>query len=142
MSNTLLKFDADRPLYLRIGDWHASERSGNYSAGDTEVGVSVYDLAPSGSIVLPPEGEWSRNDLMQRLRSGHPRHLVQGAWVGSGGEGEPVLRGVVRVGSWPADLPDEFRSSVLDLEDETLIAIEEVEALLGMLDDAPAGLAR
>jgi hypothetical protein len=142
MSDTVQNFDADRPIYLRIGDWHSAETSRNYSTGDTEAGISVYDIAPSGGIILPPENEWSRKDLLTRLRSGAPRHLVQGAWVGSGGDGEPLLRGIVRIGSWPLDLPAEFRSSVLDLEDEGVIAIEEVKTFLGEIDDAPAGPVR
>ncbi|MCS4088618.1 hypothetical protein [Rhizobium sp. BK176] len=50
-------YDPERPVYLRIGDWHPSEVSRNYATGDTEAGVSVYDLAPDGSIVVPSEGE-------------------------------------------------------------------------------------
>ena len=117
-------YDPERPIYLRIGDWHSSETSKNYSSGDTEAGVSVYDLAPDGSIVVP-EGEWSIKDLKLRLRSGAPRHLVQGSWVGAGGEGEPLLQGLTTIGLWPEDLPDGFRSSIIEFDDETLLMIDD-----------------
>ncbi len=116
-------YDPERPVYLRIGDWHASERSRNYSIGDTEAGVSVYDLAPDGSIVVPSEGEWSAQDLADRLQLDQPRHLVQGDWVGCGGEGEPLLQNLVRIGVWPRDLPFGFRPSIVDTEGETLVSI-------------------
>lgn len=119
------RYDPARPVYLRIGDWHASETSRNYSIGDTETGISVYDLAGDGSIVVPSEGEWSSVDLSQRLQSDEPRHLVQGEWVGCGGEGEPVLRNLVHVGFWPHDLPEGFKSSIVDFDDEILVPIED-----------------
>lgn len=119
-------YDPDRPVYLRIGDWHPSETSRNYSIGGTEAGVSVYDLAPDGSIVVPSEGEWSALDLSERLKLDVPRHLVQGDWVGCGGEGEPVLQNLVQIGQWPNDLPEGFRSSIVDLDGETTVAIEDV----------------
>jgi hypothetical protein len=118
-------YDPDRPVYLRIGDWHPSEISRNYSTGDTEAGVSVYELAPDGSIVVPSEGEWSAVDLTSRLKIDQPRHLVQGDWVGCGGEGEPVLQDLVLIGRWPDDLPAGFRTSITDFQGQTLIAIEE-----------------
>jgi hypothetical protein len=119
-------YDPERPVYLRIGDWHPSGISRNYSTGDTEAGVSVYDLAPDGSIVVPSEGEWSHEDLSSRLKLDQPRHLVQGDWIGCGGEGEPVLKNLTQIGLWPQDLPEGFKSSIVDIEGEALIAIEDV----------------
>ncbi|MCZ7862679.1 hypothetical protein O9X98_14990 [Agrobacterium salinitolerans] len=119
------QYDPEQPVYLRIGDWHPSEVSRNYSTGDTEVGVSVYEIALDGSIVVPSEGEWSETDLLDRLKLDLPRHLVQGDWVGCGGEGEPVLRKLVQIGIWPSDLPEGFRSSIPDMTGQTLIAIED-----------------
>ncbi|MDW9481848.1 hypothetical protein GOB57_24680 [Sinorhizobium meliloti] len=78
MPGTDNKYDPERPVYLRIGDWHPSKVSRNYSTGETEAGVSVYELAPDGSIVVPPEGEWSEEDLLGRLRLDLPRYVVQG----------------------------------------------------------------
>jgi hypothetical protein len=126
MSGVGNPYDPERPIYLRIGDWHASEVSRNYSTGDMEAGVSVYELAPDGSIIVPSEGEWSEADLFGRLKLDLARHLVQGDWVGCGGEGEPVLRNLVPIGLWPGDLPEGFRSSILDVEGLTLIAIDDV----------------
>lgn len=125
MSDCDRMYDPEQPVCLRIGDWHPSETSRNYSTGDTEAGVSVYDLAPDGSIVVPADGEWSAVDLSSRLKLDLPRHLVQGDWVRCGGEGEPVLQNLRKIGSWPQDLPDGFRSSLVDVEGETLILVED-----------------
>ena len=115
----------EKPVYLRIGDWHPSERSRNYGEGSTEAGVSVYDLATERSIVVPADGEWASADLAHRLKLGLPRHLVQGDWIGCGGDGEPLLQKIVRVGLWPDDLAEGFRSSMVDTEGETLVSVEE-----------------
>jgi hypothetical protein len=126
MSTPGSSYDPERPVYLRIGDWHPSETSRNYATGDTEAGVSVYDIWIDGSIIVPPEGERSETDLARRLALGEPRHLVQGDWVGCGGEGEPVLKNIVRIGEWPRDLPIGFRSSVVDIEGETLVPVGDL----------------
>ncbi|MCV9963688.1 hypothetical protein OIU34_17445 [Pararhizobium sp. BT-229] len=125
MSSCDQTYDPERAVYLRIGDWHPSEVSRNYSTGDTEAGVSVYELAADGSIAVPTEGEWSAMDLSDRLKLDLPRHLVQGDWVGCGGEGEPLLQRLVQIGLWPRDLPEGFRSSIVDFEGLTLVAIED-----------------
>lgn len=96
---------AAETLFLRIGDWHDSETSRNYATGEAELGVSVYELGPEGGIVVPPESEWARQDLMDRLRLGEVRHLVRGRVAGWGGDGEPLLRDLEMVGAWPADVP-------------------------------------
>lgn len=136
MSSSDQTYDPERPVYLRIGDWHPSEVSRNYSTGDTEAGVSVYELARDGSIVVP-EGEWSAVDLSERLKLDLPRHLVQGEWVGCGGEGEPLLQRLVQVGHWPHDLADGFRSSILDFDGLTLVAIEDAPRPSGPEAGAP-----
>lgn len=93
--------------------------------------MSVYELAPNGSIVVPSEGEWSEADLFGRLKLDLPRYLVQGDWGGCGGEGEPVLRNMVQIGLWPSDLPDGFRPSIPDIEGQPLIAIEDLPPRAG-----------
>lgn len=118
------KYDPTRPVYLRIGDWHSSETSRNYATGDIEAGVSVYDLLPDGSIVIP-EGEWSAHDLASRLASGEPRYLVQGDWISCGHEEEPLLRTITKIGSWPDDVPDNCLTSVSGAEGLEILSVKD-----------------
>ena len=98
------KPEAPRPQYLRIGDWHPSETSRNYSAGKIEPGVSVYDLHPqTGRPVVPPEGEWAADDLASRLAGSEPKYLVEGQHVGIGHDGEPLLKQLQIIRDWTPD---------------------------------------
>lgn len=93
--------DADKPVYLRIGDWNpAWPHSRNHAMGAIEVGVSVYDLDTLGRPIVPAESEWASVDLAERLASDAAKHLVQGRLVGEGHDGEPLLTDVVVVGEW------------------------------------------
>lgn len=87
-------------IYLRIGRWDDSERSRNFATGEFEAGVSVYDLDPAGAPIDPGEGEWSADDLRDRLAGDDPKFLVTGDVVGEGGDGEPLLRNVRVIGHW------------------------------------------
>ena len=90
--------------YLRIGEWHPSETSRNYSLGQTEPGVSVYDLHPqTGKPVVPPEGEWAADDLRDRMRGNEPKYIVEGEHVGVGNDGEPLLKKLKIIGNWGGD---------------------------------------
>jgi hypothetical protein len=94
---------SDDPVYLRIGDWDRTTdtpRSRNYALGETEAGLSVYDLDADGQPIVPAEGEWAEHDLRDRLRSNDPKYLVRGRLVGQGHDGEPLLSHVQVVGPW------------------------------------------
>lgn len=96
-------------VYLRVGDWHPSERSRNYALGKSEKGVSVYALDKSGKPIEPQDGEWAYIDMVERLKSDAPKYIVKGRLIGKGHDGEPLLRGLKIVGQWPQcrDLSDE-----------------------------------
>jgi hypothetical protein len=88
--------------YLRVGTWRDSEESWNYATGDFEDGISVYALDPTtGQPIVPPDGEWADSDLADRLASDDPKFIVTGRETGTGGDGEPLLRDVRIVGTWP-----------------------------------------
>jgi hypothetical protein len=97
--------DPARPVYLRLGDWHASETSRNYALGETEPGVSVYDLDSAGQPIVPEESEWAAVDFAERVASNDPAYLVQGDLVGEGHDGEPLLRCLTIVGHWSKPSP-------------------------------------
>lgn len=88
-------------IYLRIGDWDAADPvSYNHAAGEREAGLSTYDLDADGMPVAPEEAEWAERDMLRRLASDQPKHLVTGRLVGEGHDGEPLLADVVIVGAW------------------------------------------
>jgi hypothetical protein len=60
-----------------------------------------------------------------RLSSEQPRYLVQGDWVGCGGEGEPLLKNLRSIGLWPLDLNLPIKSSITVIEDETLLTVQD-----------------
>ena len=81
--------------YLRIGDPPASERSFNNATGETELGVSVYELHhKTGEPIIPEEGEWAHEDFHARMKGDEPKHIVEGDEVGWGHDGETLLRNV------------------------------------------------
>jgi len=102
IAKTLMGAVAPPPKqYLRIGDWHPSEMSRNYSKGDIEAGVSVYDMHPTtGRPIAPPEGEWAETDMLDRLRSAAPKYIVEGEQVGTGHEGEALLQKLRIIKNW------------------------------------------
>ncbi len=91
--------DLARPVYLRVSAWNPKhEQSGNYAKGESEAGLSTYDLDKKGEPIAPEESEWAEDDLRDRLKSDEPKFLVQGDLVGQGGDGEPLLQNVKVVG--------------------------------------------
>jgi len=102
--DTLAKalLNAERAKYLRIGEWHPSETSRNYSAGKIEPGVSVYGLDAAGRPVVPLQGEWAAEDLSSRMAGKEPKYLVEGDHVGIGHDGEPLLKNLKIIGDYPA----------------------------------------
>jgi hypothetical protein len=83
--------------YVRFGDPPASGRSLNYATGSIEAGVSVYSaLGRHGKLVIevPQDGGWAEEDLRSRLRSDDSIYIVKGDHIGTGGDGEPLLKDV------------------------------------------------
>lgn len=104
--------DPAEKVFLRVGKWNPEDpRSRNYSIGDIEYGLSVYELDSDGNPIVPPEGEWSEVDLRERLTSDAPKFLVQGTVIAWGGEGEPLLEKPRVVGGFvpPQLLPSPSR---------------------------------
>lgn len=85
--------------YLRLGPWPEDERSRCWATGTIEEGVSVYALDPQGQPVAP-SGEWAEVDLHERLALDEPKWLVTGDLVGTGHDGEPLLRNLTIVRRW------------------------------------------
>jgi hypothetical protein len=81
--------------YLRFGPIPKNERSHNHAMGTIEKGVSVYELDENDNPIVPTKGEWAADDLAfrQRRETG-TRYIVQGDRVGTGHDGEPLLRNV------------------------------------------------
>lgn len=92
----------DNTVYLRIGPWR--KQSHNFSTGQPEAGVSVYDLDAKGNPTIneldASDIEFAWLDLRDRMRSDEPKYLVTGRIVGMGGDGEPLLDDVRLVGHW------------------------------------------
>lgn len=101
-------------VFIRFGDWHHTERSRNYATGDTEIGVSVFEAVKEGQkyrILLDeehdPDGRqadtywgWMKK-FDQEKDWGHdpePIYIVTGEVVGTGYDGEPLLKGLKIVG--------------------------------------------
>lgn len=102
-------------LYLRFGHWPKNERSFSGAGGYHEDGVSAYDLDRKGEPQIGWEGE-NGNDPEEEMQGrvhraessrannrddrDHAGHLVTGEHVGTGYDGEPLLRNVKRAGDW------------------------------------------
>ena len=81
--------------YLRFGPIPKSEQSHNHATGTIEKGVSVYALDENDNPIVPTKREYAADDLAfrQRRETG-TRYIVQGDRVGTGYDGEPLLRNV------------------------------------------------
>lgn len=82
--------------FIRFGDIPKNEKSFNYRDGFHENGVSVYNALfyPDGKYEILPE-----NDIQvfgSISYSGRPAYRVWGDVVGTGSDGEPLLRNVRR----------------------------------------------
>jgi hypothetical protein len=93
-----IPFDTEQELYVRFGDIPEDERSWNSTDECYEDGVSVYDAevasVPSDSdahAMFVPVGPKTLQILMLAQRD---TYLVTGDRVGTGVDGEPVLRNV------------------------------------------------
>lgn len=88
--------DLEKPLYIRYGNLPKDGRSTNYVTGRKEQGVSVYpakyDLE-TGAIVFDDAAGVYNPGTLVFLMDRTPR-LVTGQYVGTGSDGEPLLRRV------------------------------------------------
>ena len=93
--------DLEKPLYIRYGDLPKGGRSTNYVTGRKEQGVSVYpakyDLETGAIVFDDAAGVHNPGTLVFLMIDRTPR-LVTGQYVGTGSDGEPLLRRV-RVGA-------------------------------------------
>lgn len=95
-------FDLSKPVYIRFGGWPSDERSNNNVTGFKEEGVSVYEMDHRGYPSINWEGNFgnAQDDLVSRItdlrrrRSDDPVFMVQGDVIGTGQDGEPLLRNV------------------------------------------------
>lgn len=86
------------PTYVRFGRLPKGGRSKNHVTGDYLAGVSVYDAyrMPDGTaVVVVPEGPTWTTLFFIRDRDAYE---VDGERIGTGPDGEPLLRGARIVG--------------------------------------------
>lgn len=104
-----------KQYYMRLGDIPHTGRSGHLNLDITEGGVSVLKAAqdPITGLwrALPTHGGKSERDYRRMLPSidgkARPMYLVRGVWVGTGTDGEPLLRGARIVRRLVADITPE-----------------------------------
>jgi len=96
-----LPTDTEQDLYVRFGDIPDDERSYNHTDECHEDGVSVYDAAVES---VPPESDANAmfvpvgpKTLQILMLAQRDTYLVTGDRVGTGVDGEPVLRNVETV---------------------------------------------
>jgi hypothetical protein len=87
--------------YIRFGALPKSGYSTNFATGSVEAGVSTYEATGRNGryeVHVPEEGEWADEDLSDRIRQVQDgtdtAYVVTGAYHGTGGDGEPLLRDV------------------------------------------------
>lgn len=88
-------FDAD--LYIRFGNLPKNERSKNYRTGEYEAGVSCFRSTVNlltGAYELTGDGDAHAAIAASLGEYGHVALLITGQRVGTGGDGEPVVRNV------------------------------------------------
>lgn len=95
-------------VYIRIGTWRPQEYSLNYAQGKTEAGVSVFEAVPEDGkyrILLDeahdPDGRQkdTLSGLLHQIQQNKsygqdydPIYIVTGDHVGTGYDGEPLLK--------------------------------------------------
>lgn len=80
----------DRDVYVRFGDIPGGEQSTDYGTGRTEAGVSVYACEEEDGVYYLAGAEIQTVFyLLDR-----PIYLVSGERVGTGADGEPLIRDV------------------------------------------------
>jgi hypothetical protein len=98
--------DLDKTLYIRYGRLPPGGKSRNYASGMWEEGIAVYparyDLVAGAIVFDEGYGVWQGGTLIG-VMSRVP-YLVEGELVGTGSDGEPLLRGVRRVAILRYDL--------------------------------------
>lgn len=112
-------------FYIRFGEIPEDERSSIHYRGmycGKEEGVSVYDctfIRGEYHIIVPcPVSEGGLNTLTGFLfyNKDKPVYLVEGEQVGTGHDGEPLIRGIKII----ADITDKFRKAQLSIDEDKL----------------------
>lgn len=93
---------APEHVFIRFGRWSSDDcRSRNWATGEKEKGLSVYLAKFVDGVVIPDEEDL---DICIRV-VGRLCFPVTGRIVGTGSDGEPLLRGV-RVLPYPMGYKD------------------------------------
>ena len=89
--------DLSATLYIRYGDIPQGGRSKNYATGQWENGISVYAAKydiETGAIVFDDEAGVHNPGTLAYLMDDRTPHLVTGQEIGTGSDGEMLLRKV------------------------------------------------
>lgn len=80
--------------YIRYGDIPAGGYSRNAATGELEKGVSVFyaEYAKNGEYRPLPKNNQQLGSLLTLIADKRPVYRVRGTEVGTGGDGEPVLK--------------------------------------------------
>ncbi len=87
------KWSGAKSVYVRYGKLPPGGKSKNWADNRSEDGVSVFNglLLPSGEMLPVPKHDQEVGSILLGLRQ-RPMYVVEGEVVGSGSDGEPVLR--------------------------------------------------
>ena len=82
-----------RIIFVRFGEIPRTGRSKNYSTGQEEAGVSVYEaIERDGRIqIIVPSMTYGVHVTLSAF-VGEQAHIVEGEVIGYGSDGEPLLR--------------------------------------------------
>lgn len=112
-------------FYIRFGEIPKDEQSSIYYRGmycGKEIGVSVYDctfIRGEHHIIVPCPVTMGGLDTITGFlfyNKNRPIYLVEGEWVGTGHDGEPLIRDVKII----ADITDRFRRKQSSIDEDKL----------------------
>ena len=84
--------------YVRFGLWRKNERSRNYQKRKLEQGVSVFETMKSSKLIVPKIGDSDTalssiaQCIVEAAVKSRTPYIVRGDRIGTGGDGEPLLK--------------------------------------------------